>query len=53
MGYYTSNESVTSAATVQSKIAVSVFLGIAGGLSRTWIGYWWLAHRERWAKSRA
>lgn len=36
MGYYTSAESVTAAAaTAQSKIAVSVFLGIAGGLSRT------------------
>ena len=35
MGYYTSTENVTSAATAQNKIAVSVFLGIAGGLSRT------------------
>lgn len=35
MGYYTNNESVTSIATAQTKIAVSVFLGIAGGLSRT------------------
>ena len=35
MGYYTNNESVTSTATAQTKIAVSVFLGIAGGLSRT------------------
>jgi hypothetical protein len=35
MGYYTNNESVTSTATAQSKIAVSVFLGITGGLSRT------------------
>jgi hypothetical protein len=35
MGYYTSTEPVTSAATAQSKIAISVFLGITGGLSRT------------------
>lgn len=35
MGYYTRAETVTLAATAQSKIAVSVFLGIAGGLSRT------------------
>lgn len=35
MGYYTSTESVTPVATAQSKIAVAVFLGIAGGLSRT------------------
>ena len=35
MGYYTNTNPVTSAANAQSKIAVSVFLGIAGGLSRT------------------
>jgi len=35
MGYYTNNESVTSTATAQTKIAVSVFLGTTGGLSRT------------------
>jgi hypothetical protein len=35
MGYYTNAESVSPVATAQSKIAVGVFLGIAGGLSRT------------------
>ena len=35
MGYYTSTEPVTPAATAQNKIAVGVFLGTAAGLSRT------------------
>lgn len=36
MGYYTITETISSSSvSAQSKIAAGVFLGVAGGLSRT------------------